>query len=92
MPNLTRKPDQKKDQSPRFIETELGREKLCIECQEYWPLDDEFWFCRKVKLLSGATSKRYEAACKCCYSVRYRPHHIKGTNQIKSAYEKWCTA
>ena len=72
---------------PKYIETELGREKLCIECQEYWPLDDEFWFHRNVKLLSGKMSKRYESACKCCYHVRYKPHRIKGTNKIKSKHE-----
>ena len=33
----------KVDQPSRYIETELGKEKLCIECNEYWPLDDEFW-------------------------------------------------
>ena len=79
-------------QKPKYIETELGREKLCIECGEYWPLDDEFWFHRNAKLLSGATSKRYEAACKCCYNIRYRPQRIKGTNHIKSGFEKRASA
>lgn len=30
------------DEKKKYIETELGREKLCIQCNEYWPLDDEF--------------------------------------------------
>ena len=48
MTNLTRIKSQLKDQKPKFIETELGTEKLCIECQEYWPLDVEFWFLRRT--------------------------------------------
>lgn len=77
---------------PKYIETELGREKLCIECNEYWPLDDEFWSHRIAVLTHGNTSKRYESACKCCYSIRYRPHKVKTKNLIKSSYEKGCVA
>lgn len=73
---------------PKYIETELGREKLCIECQEYWPLDDEFWGHRNVKLLSGEMSKRYEPACKGCYNARYRPQR-KSIKPIKSSYEAY---
>ena len=51
-------------------------------------LDDEFWFHRNVKLLSGKMSKRYESACKCCYSIRYRPERVKGTNNIRSKHER----
>lgn len=76
---------------PKYIQTDLGREKLCIECDEYWPLDHEFWFCRYVKIKKGV-SIRWEAACKCCYSVRYRPQRVKGTNKIKSGFEKQVAA
>lgn len=78
----------KVDQPSRYIETELGKEKLCIECNEYWPLDDEFWSHRIVVLVGGNTSKRYESVCKSCYDIRYRPNRTKTKNRIKSAYEK----
>lgn len=80
------------DQKKKYIETELGREKLCIQCDEYWPLDDEFWWHRNVKLVNGQYSKRYEAACKCCYNVRYKPGKTKNKNSIKSVYEKGMAA
>ncbi|WP_218951552.1 hypothetical protein [Acinetobacter sp. YH12023] len=74
---------------PKFIETELGKEKLCIQCDEYWPLDDEFWFTYRNKPnKNGERTIGYEAACKCCYNLRYRPERIKNKNKIKSAYEK----
>ena len=45
---------------PKYIETELGREKLCICCDEYYPLDDEFFYHQMKKTKTGL-SKRYEA-------------------------------
>lgn len=27
---------------PMYIFTELGKEKLCKHCDEYWPTDSEF--------------------------------------------------
>lgn len=72
---------------PKYIETELGREKLCIECQEYWPLGDEFWWHRNEKLANGEKTKRYESACKCCYNVRYKPWKVKNKNRIRSMHE-----
>ena len=77
-----------KEKLPKYIETELGKEKLCIECQEYWPLDEEFWWTRKNKSIKDPNGVRYEAACKCCYNVRYRPGHVKGTYKVKSQHEK----
>ena len=73
---------------PKFIETELGTEKLCIECQEYWPLDDEFWFSRKSRSAKDPSSRLFEAACKCCYYIRYKPGTRKGTGRIKSGHER----
>lgn len=74
---------------PRYIETELGREKLCIECQEYWPLDSEFWFTYKgKKKKDGTQSTCYEAACKGCYVVRYKPSRLtKKKYSVRSGYE-----
>ncbi|AXY60210.1 hypothetical protein CDG61_09335 [Acinetobacter sp. WCHAc010052] len=73
---------------PKYIETESGREKLCIQCGDYWPLDDEFWFSRNVKLPDGKISMRYVSACKSCYDIRYRPGRIKGKNNIRSKHER----
>ena len=73
---------------PRLIETELGTEKLCIQCDEYWPLDSEFWYTSKGRVKKdGTQSICYEAVCKSCYDIRYRPHRIKRVNKIKSKHE-----
>lgn len=34
---------------PLFICTELGMLKLCARCDEYWPLDGEFFYFTKGK-------------------------------------------
>ncbi|MDV2440713.1 hypothetical protein QR665_14720 [Acinetobacter gerneri] len=70
---------------PKYIETELGTEKLCICCDEYYPLDDEFFFHRKRKTKSGET-KQYEAVCKACYPIHYNKQ-TSGRYSIKSNYE-----
>ncbi|MDG9859399.1 hypothetical protein N5J48_04330 [Acinetobacter ursingii] len=89
MKNLTQINDLAKEKKPKLIQTELGTEKLCIECDEYWPLDSEFWFTYKNKpKKDGSISIGYEAACKCCYSIRYRPHVVKGKNIIRSNHER----
>jgi hypothetical protein len=59
---------------PKKIESELGIEKLCIHCLEYWPLDDEFW------PLTGTGSKGqrlYSSACRACYPQRYKRGRYK---------------
>ncbi len=89
MTNVSQENELVTEKKPKFIETELGAEKLCIECQEYWPLDNEFWFTHRNKPnKQGVRTIGYEAACKCCYDIRYRPHHNKGTNQIRSKHER----
>lgn len=90
MPNLAQSSSKDKEVKPKFIETELGKEKLCIQCQEYWPLDSEFWFSYKGKpKKNGLRSINYEAVCKCCYYIRYKPQRT-GTpkNRIRSGYER----
>lgn len=72
---------------PRYIETELGTERLCKHCQEYWPADDEFWFMHKVRLKDGTIVFRPESACKACYDVVYRPNVKKNVYNFKSKYE-----
>lgn len=77
-----------KQKEPMYIFTELGREKRCKHCGEYWPVDSEFWFMVKAKLKSGAVVYRPDSACKACYDRVYRPNHVKGVNKISSSYER----
>lgn len=77
---------------PKYIETELGREKLCKHCQEYWPADSEFWFMVKNKLKDGTVVYRPDSACKGCYDAVYRPKHTNGKYQKRSSYEKGLAA
>ncbi|WP_111860902.1 hypothetical protein [Acinetobacter sp. CFCC 10889] len=81
MTNVSHTNELAKEKLPKYIETELGTEKLCIDCEE-------FWWTRKNKSLKDPNGVRYEAACKCCYNVRYRPGHVKGTYKVKSQHEK----
>ena len=73
------------DQKPRLIETELGAEKICICCKEYWPLDDEFFYHRMRPKADGSRSKQWEAVCKSCYPVHYNKR-TSGKYSIKSAH------
>ena len=45
------------------ILTELGIERRCSGCGEYWPLDREFWYMDHGKVLGR---------CRACWSERPR--------------------
>lgn len=77
---------------PRYIFTELGKEKLCKHCQEYWPIDSEFWFMVKAKLKDGSVVLRPDSACKGCYDNAYRPNLSRGKYQKRSSHEKGAAA
>ncbi|HHP0283957.1 hypothetical protein [Acinetobacter baumannii] len=77
---------------PRYIFTELGKEKLCKHCQEYWPVDSEFWFMVKAKRKDGSVVHRPDSACKGCYDITYRPNLSKGKYQKRSNHEKGAAA
>jgi hypothetical protein len=49
-----------------YISTELGREKLCICCKEYWPLDGEFWRSQWRNRKYGRV-QYWVSACNGCY-------------------------
>ena len=51
------------------IETELGIEKLCPKCQEFYPVDDEFFYRRKGTDRNG--HQNYISLCKACYEEKY---------------------
>ena len=77
------------EKPPRKIYTEIGAEKLCVECNEYWPLDDEFWFFQWATSVKGVKYKQYCAACKACYDTRYRPNkRVKERKAIRSIHEQ----
>jgi hypothetical protein len=55
--------------APR-IETELGTERLCRGCGEFWPdVDPEFWFLDRFGRVLGR--------CRACWSERNRSNHAK---------------
>ena len=54
----------------RFIETELGIEKLCKGCNEYFPASKEFFFGTGYVKKDGSES--LETLCKACYVEKYR--------------------
>jgi hypothetical protein len=54
------------------IVTDLGLERRCNRCQEFWPVDDEFWFFtmkRGRRVVCGH--------CKACWSERDRSKYGK---------------
>jgi len=87
-------PNEHQEQSakPRYIYTDLGKEKLCKHCQEYWPVDSEFWFMVKAKLKDGSVVHRPDSACKGCYDNTYRPNLSKAKYQKRSSHEKGAAA
>ncbi|PHS48778.1 MAG: hypothetical protein COB05_04515 [Marinobacter sp.] len=44
--------------APKTKTTELGTERLCTRCSEYWPDDAEFFYTKKGKT---------QQPCKACY-------------------------
>lgn len=54
----------------RFIITELGKEKLCTICKEYYPYDSEFFY--KTGIINKNGTVALSACCKACYEVHYR--------------------
>ena len=55
----------------KLIKTELGTEKLCICCGEYFPATKEFFYGVGRKKKDG--TPRLEANCKACYKERFKP-------------------
>lgn len=52
----------------KFARTEIGEERLCSQCQEYWPNTSEYFYHQnKAKGI-------LMAACKACYIERRYPN------------------
>ena len=90
--SVTLKEEQAQSAKPRYIYTDLGKEKLCKHCQEYWPVDSEFWFMVKAKLKDGSVVLRPDSACKGCYDNAYRPNLSRSKYQKRSSHEKGVAA
>lgn len=56
---------------------EMGLERLCVFCGEYWPIDDEFWFV--------LTDGRLHSYCKACCTQRRGELRNGGRRKIQSA-------
>ncbi len=50
---------------------ELGHERRCKDCGEWWPMDDEFWYFQTRVGVRGLSRTAYPY-CKACWSVRGR--------------------
>lgn len=76
-----------------IIETELGEEKLCSKCGDFWPMDSEFFFSRLRKPnRNGVQTRKYDAVCKACYELIYRKRTSSRVNNIRSKAEKMVAA
>lgn len=60
---------------PKYIWTDLGKEKLCIECKEYFPADTTFFNANGHKRKDG--TPHLVAACKACFDKRYKRRKYK---------------
>lgn len=67
----------------KFIETELGLEKQCIGCGEYYPASKEFFYGRGYIKKDGTPG--LEANCKDCYKQRFKPW-VKRTYDVAHRY------
>lgn len=72
--------------SSRRDDPELGPEKRCTVCGDWWPLDEEFWYFRefpagKVERSRGYTYTRRTTVrhaysrCRACWADRNRQNH-----------------
>lgn len=67
----------------KYIQTELGTEKQCIHCEEYYPATKEFFYGTSGKRKDG--TQVLEANCKDCYKQRFKPW-VKRTYEISYRY------
>ena len=53
---------------PIYINTELGKEKRCGNCNEYFPFDEEFFYKNGFK----KHKQQWSSFCIACYIEKYR--------------------
>lgn len=74
---------------PKKIFTELGAEKFCKHCQEYWPMDEEFFYWQwTTSKKTGERYKQFGSVCKACYDVYYNRRSNRKVGKIRSFHEK----
>lgn len=61
--------------SQPIITTELGLERRCAQCEEYWPMDKEFF-----NLLKDG---RWHSYCRSCMTARRRELRAGAPRKIK---------
>lgn len=65
---------------------ELGPEKCCSVCGEWWPLDEEFWYFRVIPAgtpaksggkvyVRSVTVKHVYSRCRACWNERGREQY-----------------
>lgn len=74
---------------PVKIFTEIGAEKLCRNCLEYWPMDEEFFYWQWMKSKkTGESYKQFGSVCKACYDIYYGRRKGRKQGTIRSYHEK----
>ena len=68
---------------PKTIETELGTEKYCKGCDDYYPETKEFFFGTSKTKRDG--TPYLEALCKACYNAKYK-RSLTRTNNVSHRY------
>lgn len=63
----------------RRIETELGTERRCTRCKEYWPEDREFFY--TSKRINRATVD-IQQPCKACFDEMKRVSRKKNKSKL----------
>ncbi|MHA3051130.1 hypothetical protein [Acinetobacter sp. ANC 4640] len=58
------------NKKPRYIQTELGTEKYCKGCDEYYPAEKEFFYGTGYLKKDGSCC--LETLCKACYAEKYK--------------------
>ena len=62
----------------RYIQTELGTEKFCKGCDDYYPATNEFFFGTSKYRKNG--TQVLETLCKACYNEKYGRSLIRSNN------------
>lgn len=83
------KKEYKKKRDDDYIVTEIGVEKRCNCCGEYYPMTNEFFYpngwTTGTKNNPKPKQRRYTPTCKACFKETYRP--TKPIYNISSKYE-----
>lgn len=69
---------------PKTHITELGTERQCTKCKEYWPEDHEFFYTAKRKNLE---TLQIQQPCKACFSeLKRNQRKARKSEQLTPLY------